>query len=363
MTAAVTDGLSGRLAEIERAYRETEMLLADPDVLADPVRYREAGRRYSELRPLVVSYRAMREAEQEAGDALDLAEAEEDPGFASEFRELARGRRVEADRLLEELRSALTPRDPDDSKDVIVEIRAAAGGAEAALWAGDLLRMYQRYAELQGFVAEPLNSSGAEAGGFSSVTFAVKGKGAFGKLKYEAGVHRVQRVPKTESQGRVHTSTATVAVMPEAEEVEVEIDPSDVKVDTFRSSGPGGQSVNTTDSAVRVTHVPSGMVVTCQDEKSQLQNKEKAFRVLRARLYREEMGARDAERAEGRRSQIGSGDRSEKIRTYNYRENRVTDHRIGLTIKRLPQILEGALDRFVEALAAEESARRLGEGM
>ncbi len=355
--------LARRLAEIERTFYETELLLADPEVLADPVRYAEIGRRYSKLRPLVTSYRAMREAEEEARDAMELADAEGDADFADELRELAEDRQQAADRLQEELKAALVPQDPDDTKDVIVEIRAAAGGAEAALWASDLLRMYQRYAELKGFASEPLNSSGSGAGGFSMVTFAVKGRGAFAKLKYEAGVHRVQRVPKTESQGRVHTSTATVAVMPEAEEVEVVIDPADVKVDTFRSSGPGGQSVNTTDSAVRVTYLPSGMVVTCQDEKSQLQNKEKAFRVLRARLYQEEMQAQNADRAAGRRSQIGSGNRSEKIRTYNYRENRVTDHRIGLTIKRLPQILEGGLDAFVDALRADEATRRLGEGM
>ena len=355
----VDQHLANRLAEMDQSYRETEGLLADPAVLGDPVRYAEVSRRYAELRPLVLSYRSMMEAVVDWREATELADLEEDPDLAAELRELAAAGREEADRLATELRVALTPSDPDDAKDAIVEIRAAAGGAEAALWAGDLLRMYQRFAEREGFAWEPMDSAAAEGGGLSAVTFGVKGGGAFGRLKFEAGVHRVQRVPRTESQGRVHTSTATVAVMPEAEEVDVKIDPVDVKVDTFRSSGPGGQSVNTTDSAVRITYLPTGLVVTCQDEKSQLQNKEKAFRVLRARLYQEELATRNAERAAGRRSQIGTGDRSEKIRTYNFRENRVTDHRIGLTIKRLTQILAGDLSGFVDALVSDQAARDL----
>ncbi len=350
-----------RLANIEREYEETESRLADPTVIGNPLDYAKLTRRYSELRPVVMSYRALREARQESLDAAELAQVEPDPVLAGEFLELGVSKSQEVEKLIEELEIALLPKDPDDRKDVIVEIRAAAGGAEAALWAGDLLRMYQRFAELSGFTSESIDSSGADSGGYSTVTFAVKGEGAFGKLRYEAGVHRVQRVPKTESQGRVHTSTATVAVMPEAENIEVELDPGDIKIDTFRSSGPGGQSVNTTDSAVRITHLPSGTVVTCQDEKSQLQNREKAMRVLRARLYQVEIEARTAERAEDRRSQIGRGNRSEKIRTYNFRENRVTDHRIGLTIKRLPYILEGNLDQFVDALGAAEATRRLSE--
>ncbi len=265
----------------------------------------------------------------------------------------------EVEQIEQRIKSALTQTDPNDSKDVIVEIRSAAGGDEAAIWAGDLLRMYERYADRHGFRIEAMDSSPSEAGGFDKVTVAVKGRGAYSRMKYEAGVHRVQRVPKTESQGRVHTSTATVAVLPEVEEIEVEIDPNDLKIDVYRSTGPGGQSVNTTDSAVRITHVPSGQMVTCQDEKSQLQNKEKAMRILRARLYQLEVERQQSEVAGARRSQVGSGGRSEKIRTYNYKDNRVTDHRIGLTLKRLDQVLEGDLDDLVDAMAAEEQATQL----
>lgn len=354
--------LVARLTEISETYAEVEQELADPEVVGDPQRYAEVSRRYAELRTIVTDFEAMKQATTDAEEASELADAEDDEEMVTELRGLAAERAVEAERLAESLQLALVPKDPNDSKDVIIEIRAAAGGDEAAIWAGDLMRMYQRYAELSSFASEPMDTSESEAGGFSMVTFAVKGAGAYSKFKYEAGVHRVQRVPKTESQGRVHTSTATVAVMPEVEAVEIDIDLNDVKVDTYRSSGPGGQSVNTTDSAVRLTYLPTGLVVTCQDEKSQLQNKEKAFRVLRARLYQEQMEAQQAEVADSRRSQIGSGGRSEKIRTYNYKDNRVTDHRIGLTIKRLPQILEGELGDMVDALTAEETARRLAEG-
>ncbi|HSK07835.1 MAG TPA: peptide chain release factor 1 [Acidimicrobiia bacterium] len=347
--------MASRLAEIEAVFEETERSLGDPETLADSSLLAELGKRHSDLREVVADIRRLRQARTDLEEARAM---EEDPDMAT----LARDLEAEIDQLEERVRMALVPADPADAKDVIVEIRSAAGGDEAAIWAGDLLRMYERYAERHGFKIEPMDSSPSEAGGFDKVTVAVKGKGAYSRMKYEAGVHRVQRVPRTESQGRVHTSTATVAVLPEAEEVEVEIDPNDVKVDVYRSTGPGGQSVNTTDSAVRLTHIPTGLVVTCQDEKSQLQNKEKAMRILRARLYRQELDRQRMEVAGARRSQVGSGERSEKIRTYNFKENRVTDHRIGLTLKRLDQVLDGDLDEFVIALATDEQASRLADG-
>jgi peptide chain release factor 1 len=344
-----------RLAEIEAAHEEVEQLLADPEVIAEPSRLAELGKRHADLRDVVSDIKRLR------GMIADREVAREMSGD-SEMADLARDLDEQIPALVEEIKRALVPADPDDTRDVILEIRSAAGGDEAAIWAGDLLRMYERYADRRGFRVEPLDSSPSEAGGFDKVTVGVKGRGAYSRFKHEAGVHRVQRVPKTESQGRVHTSTATVAVLPEVEEVEVDIDPNDVKVDVYRSTGPGGQSVNTTDSAVRLTHLPTGLVVTCQDEKSQLQNKEKAFRILRARLHQMELERRQSELAGERRSQVGSGERSEKIRTYNYKDNRVTDHRIGLTLKRLDQVLEGDLDEIVDSLTEEEQARLLAEG-
>jgi peptide chain release factor 1 len=345
-------GLVARLEDIESGFAETEALLADPEVHSDPSRLAELGKRHADLRDLVADIRRWRAVSQDLRDAEDLAD---DPDIAQMAEDLAR----EVEGLEQHIKGALIQTDPNDSKDVIVEIRSAAGGDEAAIWAGDLLRMYERYADRHGFRIEAMDSSPSEAGGFDKVTVAVKGRGAFSRMKYEAGVHRVQRVPKTESQGRVHTSTATVAVLPEVEEIEVDIDPNEVKIDVYRSTGPGGQSVNTTDSAVRLTHLPTGLVVTCQDEKSQLQNKEKAMRILRARLYQLEAERQQSEVAGARRSQVGTGERSEKIRTYNYKDNRVTDHRIGLTLKRLDQVLEGDLDELVDAMAAGDQAAQL----
>jgi peptide chain release factor 1 len=347
-------GLSERLIEIETVFEEVESSLADPEILSDPSQVAELGKKHSDLKDTVADIRRWRAAQIDLEEARDMAE---DPDMAQMARDLEK----EIVDLEERIKRSLVPRDPNDSKDVIVEIRAGVGGDEAAIWAGDLLRMYQKYTERLGFRLEKMEISESETGGYDRVTVSVKGNGAFSKLKFEGGVHRVQRVPKTESQGRVHTSTATVAVLPEAEEVDIEIDPNDVRVDVYRSTGPGGQSVNTTDSAVRLTHEPTGIRVSMQDEKSQLQNKEKAWRVLRSRLLQMEQEKAAAELAGARKSQVGTGGRSEKIRTYNYKDNRVTDHRIGLTIKRLDSVLEGDLDDLVSAMAAADQAERLSD--
>jgi len=335
--------------DLERSYNETKERLSDPAVYNDHREAADVGRRLKELEgphKLAEEWREVR---------ADLTAAEAD----GELRELVPEYEARLEHLEEELKLALVEADPADRKDVLVEIRQGVGGDEAALWAADLHRMLTRYAERRGFKTETLSTSHSEAGGFKEITFAVKGDGAYSVFKWEGGTHRVQRVPQTESQGRIHTSTATVAVMPEAEEVEVEIDENELKIDVYRSTGPGGQSVNTTDSAVRITHVPTGVVVAMQDEKSQLQNKVKAMRVLRARLYELERAKQREEQDAARRSQIGSGERAEKIRTYNYAESRVTDHRVKLTQHRLDAILEGELDDFTEALAAEERQRAL----
>jgi len=347
--------LESRLDEVGKDYRQVEADLGAADL--DAAQYAELGKRFSDLKAISDLHSAWQRAHADRVEAEELAKS--DPELADELREMADERRADEERLEAEILMALVPPDPDDGKDVILEVRSAAGGDEASIWAGDLLRMYERFADRNGFKVEPMGSNPSPAGGYSEVVVAVKGRSVFSRMKYEGGVHRVQRVPKTESQGRIHTSTATVVVLPEAEAVDVAIDPADVRIDVFRSSGPGGQSVNTTDSAVRLTHIPTGLVVSCQDEKSQLQNKEKALRILRARLHQLEQQRQAAELSGTRRAQAGSGDRSEKIRTYNFKESRVTDHRVGLTVYRLDSVLDGDLDEFIEAMKAYEAAQSL----
>jgi len=335
--------------QIESRFAELGEQMTDPEVISDRERYAEVGRAYRQLEAAAKLAEQWREAQETAGGAEEILAEEED----SELREELAGARERIEQIEEEIRMAMVERDPNDEKSVIVEIQGGAGGDEAGLWAGDIYRMLTKYAERRGWQSEPMEI------GDGKYTFAIKGDGAYSVFKFEGGTHRVQRVPQTESQGRVHTSTATVAVLPEAEDVDIQIDPSDLQIDVYRSSGPGGQSVNTTDSAVRVTHKPTGVVVSMQDEKSQLQNRERALRVLRARLYERALAEQQAGLAADRRSQVGTGDRAEKIRTYNYGERRVTDHRIKLTVHNLDDVLEGQLDELTNALQADEKRLRL----
>ncbi|MGH2993958.1 MAG: peptide chain release factor 1 [Solirubrobacterales bacterium] len=342
--------------QIEARFGELERQMSDPEVIADRARYAEVGREYREIEPAHELAREYRKLHDDLEGARELlAEDGDDP----ELRRVANEAPERLRELEEEIRLAMVERDPNDDKNVLIEIRAGTGGDEAGLFAGDLFKMLTRYAEQRGFKTEVLSTSPADVGGFKEVTFAIKGDGAYSVFKYEGGTHRVQRVPKTESQGRIHTSTATVAVLPEAEDVEVEVADEDLQIDVYRSSGPGGQSVNTTDSAVRITHKPSGTVVSMQDEKSQLQNRQKAMRVLRARLYERALAEQRAEIESERRAQVGTGERSEKVRTYNFPQGRVTDHRVKHTSHNLDEVLGGDLSEFTDALSGEERRRRL----
>jgi len=345
-----------RLQALEDRYEKLNQLLSDPEVINDPKRLRDYSKESSDLSETVQTYRDYKATTKELEDAKSMLEEEKDPDMRDMIRQEIDELEDRKEALEERLKILLLPKDPNDEKNVVVEIRGAAGGDEAALFAGDLFKMYTKYAESQGWHVDVIEASPNEIGGYKEIIFMINGKGAYSKLKFENGAHRVQRVPETESGGRIHTSTATVAVLPEAEEVEVEINEKDIRVDTFASSGPGGQSVNTTMSAVRLTHIPTGIVVSCQDEKSQIKNKEKAMKVLRARIYDKFKKEAEAEYAATRKSAVGTGDRSERIRTYNFPQSRVTDHRIGLTLHKLDQVLNGELDEIIDALIVQEQA-------
>jgi peptide chain release factor 1 len=351
--------LNEKLARVADRFDDLDRLMADPAVVADYGRLNELAQERSELEELVETFRRFQRIEQQIAENKVLVEDDSDPDMQAlaemELEELS----ADHERLEAHLKTLLLPKDPNDEKNVIVEVRAGTGGEEAALFAGELHRMYDRWAEAHGYKTELLSASESDMGGFKEVIFAVKGRGAYSRLKYESGVHRVQRVPVTESQGRIHTSAASVAVLPEVDDFEVEVKDNDIRIDIFRSSGPGGQSVNTTDSAVRITHLPTGIVISCQDEKSQLQNKLKAMRILRSRLYDLEEQRRMDEAGATRRQQIGSGDRSEKIRTYNFPQSRVTDHRVNKTVYRLDAVMNGDLDEFIDELAATDQAEQL----
>jgi peptide chain release factor 1 len=351
--------LWNKLKTVSARFEELERRMTDPSVVGNNREMQRIGREVSELRVLRDAYDRYRKITGELAENQELLESEKDPGIRTMAREELSRLTAELERLTAEVRILLLPKDPNDEKNILIEIRAGAGGGEAALFAAELFRAYAMYAGLKGWKVEVLSHSETGLGGIKEVIAMVEGKCAYSRLKYESGVHRVQRVPATEAGGRIHTSTVTVAVMPEAEEVDVQINPDELRVDVFRSSGPGGQSVNTTDSAVRITHVPTGLVVQCQDEKSQLKNKSKALKILRSRLYDAEMAKQAAGRADLRRSQVGTGDRSERIRTYNFPQNRVTDHRIGLTVHQLSQVLNGGFDPFIDALTANAQVEAL----
>ncbi|MGI6658767.1 MAG: peptide chain release factor 1 [Dethiobacteraceae bacterium] len=348
-----------KLQAIEDHYLDLERKISDPEVIARQDEWRRLTKEHARLTEIVTAFRAFKAADSGLQEAKEMLQESSDEEMTAYLKEEIAANTEKIAELTEQLKILLLPRDPNDEKSVIVEIRAGTGGEEAALFAADLLRMYTRYAERQGWKTEIMDANATDIGGFKEVIFAIEGDGAYSRLKFESGVHRVQRVPTTESGGRIHTSAATVAVLPEAEEVEVDINPNDLRIDVFCSSGPGGQSVNTTQSAVRITHLPTGIVVSCQDEKSQLKNKEKAMRVLRARLYEKAQQEQQAELAQTRKAQVGSGDRSERVRTYNFPQGRVSDHRIGLTLYKLDQFLDGDLDEMIEALITNEQAELL----
>ena len=348
-----------KLKEIALRYEDLQAQLADPGVYGDAVRLRDVTRELKELEPIVAAYHAWRAAQASRADAEELLH---DPDLRELAQEEFAAARAECERLERELTLLLLPKDPNDRRNVILEIRSGVGGEESALFAGTLLRMYTMYAQSRGWRCETVNLSETELGGVKECSVLIEGEGAFSRLKFESGVHRVQRVPETESGGRIHTSAATVAVLPEAEEVDVEIDPKDLQIDTYRSSGAGGQHVNKTESAIRITHQPCGQVVECQDERSQYKNKDKAMKVLRSRLYERELARREEAEAASRRSQVGSGDRSERIRTYNFPQGRVTDHRIGLTLYKIDAILDGGLDELIDALVTADQAEKLRRG-